>query len=478
MYLTADEEAAAILASPMSAPTARELLLPAVLSLARGLLPAVIRRLDKVDDAGICEAGGGGSAVRLVEALEGFEDRNRSREAKDGSGGSGAVSAVEPEGGGFPPGDAGSTTPKARGGLKTTGLENECRNESRDGSGSKESGSGNLEAGLAHSSTPESSKAGRRPRHPASDQQEIDREGGDDGRDEALGSPEYLPRSAALLVSTLLRQSRRLGRDESDKGGGAVSRLFDSPGLESPGEASVTKGCGEERSDEVASEVETDGGGVSPQQEQFWAFRRSETLDRVEREAEALLDSIRRDDLGRSGRRGGVSSEADGSATAVHDDSCAPEADEDGALIATGAALATGPPPDREEDDESDGEDSLDGDMERLETLAAFMRRDLESAGVCFLDGGVGSGGEFGAAMGGPDAGAEIDDEGVAARFRRWFGRGFAMEEKLVRAYMRPYDGSAGEGGQGRLADNPVLIWCVFSLFLSLSHLRVLLVRD
>ena len=469
MYLTADEEAAAILASPMSAPTARELLLPAVLSLARGLLPAVIRRLDKVDDAGICEAGGGGSAVRLVEALEGFEDRNRSREAKDGSGGSGAVSAVEPEGGGFPPGDAGSTTPKARGGLKTTGLENECRNESRDGSGSKySSGPGNLEAGLGAHSTPESS-------HTASDQQAIDRENRDDGRDESLGSPEYLPRSAALLVSTLLRQSRRLGRDESDKGGGAVSRLFDSPGLESPGEASVTKGCGEERSDEVASEVETDGGGVSPQQEQFWAFRRSETLDRVEREAEALLDSIRRDDVGRSGRRSGVSSVADGSATAVHDDSCAPEADEDGALIATGAALATGPPPDREEDDESDGEDSLDGDMERLETLAAFMRRDLESAGVCFLDGGVG---EFGAAMGGPDAGAEIDDEGIAARFRRWFARGFAMEEKLVRAYMRPYDGSAGEGGQGRLADNPVLIWCVFSLFLSLSHLRVLLVRD
>ncbi|EJK51526.1 hypothetical protein THAOC_29295, partial [Thalassiosira oceanica] len=94
------------------------------------------------------------------------------------------------------------------------------------------------------------------------------------------------------------------------------------------------------------------------------------------------------------------------------------------------------------------------------------MHRDLESAGVSFLDDGGPSGSGFGALMGDQDLDLRAEGDGggggAAARFRRWFGRGFAMEEKLVRSYVHP--GGGGEGGRGRLAESPVLTWCVLPL--------------
>ena len=76
--------------------------------------------------------------------------------------------------------------------------------------------------------------------------------------------------------------------------GGVCSRLFKSPGPRSTGEARA--GCVEDgASDAASSEIET-GGGVAAAA--AGAFRRSEALDNVEREAEALLESIRRVDWG------------------------------------------------------------------------------------------------------------------------------------------------------------------------------------
>ena len=67
-------------------------------------------------------------------------------------------------------------------------------------------------------------------------------------------------------------------------------RLFKSPGPRSTGEARV--GCVEDgASDAASSEIDT-GGGVAAAAA-AGAFRRSEALDKVEREAEAPLESIR-----------------------------------------------------------------------------------------------------------------------------------------------------------------------------------------
>jgi len=115
--------------------------------------------------------------------------------------------------------------------------------------------------------------------------------------------------------------------------------------------------------------------------------------------------------------------------------------------------------------------------MERLATLAAFMHRDLESAGVSFLDDGGPSGSGFGAIMGDQDLDLRAEGDGggggAAARFRRWFGRGFAMEEKLVRSYVHP--GAGGEGGRGRLAESPVLTW---SMAIMWALVFLVLTRD
>ena len=137
--------------------------------------------------------------------------------------------------------------------------------------------------------------------------------------------------------------------------GGVCSRLFKSPGPRSPGEARGA-GCVEDgASDAASSEIETGGGVAAAAAAGAYAFWLSEALDKVEREAEAPLESVRRVDWGGAvvvvesalRRTEALPQEA---TTIWRRES----ADEDGASLATG-------PPDREYD-ESDGEDGLDSD--------------------------------------------------------------------------------------------------------------------
>ncbi|EJK69624.1 hypothetical protein THAOC_09099, partial [Thalassiosira oceanica] len=156
--------------------------------------------------------------------------------------------------GGLPPGDgdAKSTTPRARG-LKTAGLEG------------------------GHAGEP--------------DRQIAEYEGG--GRDGALGSPEA---SGLTTRATTTEDGVEPGPPEPE---------LKSPWeLKSPPEeARAIQGAGGSAAEDDAgsddgtsSSAEADGGRSSPQQ--FWALRRSETIEDAEREADALLESIRRDDLG------------------------------------------------------------------------------------------------------------------------------------------------------------------------------------
>ena len=85
-------------------------------------------------------------------------------------------------------------------------------------------------------------------------------------------------------------KSRRMSQRATT--GGVCSRLFKSPGPRSTGEARA--GCVEDgASDAASSEIETGGGVAAAAAAGAYAFRLSEALDKVEREAEAPLESIR-----------------------------------------------------------------------------------------------------------------------------------------------------------------------------------------
>jgi hypothetical protein len=208
-----------------------------------------------------------------------------------------------------------------------------------------------------------------------------------------MGDPtEYLPQSAALLI-TALQNSVKKDRKRID-GNTLLEHL---PSL-----------MNEAAKEDDAQEFES---GV-------------QNIDNFEREAEALLESIRRDDL----RREVSSSHASIDGGMDHP---APSYDDD---------------------------DSIGGDMVRLSQSIAFLQHDLENVDMSHFDqlyddgfGGVGSLDGF-------------EGEGSAwARMKMWFSRGMIMEQKLLNSYTNMGDDSYGNGAdtttRSRYADNPVLIW-------------------
>mmetsp|Transcript_19294 Transcript_19294/g.40680 ORF Transcript_19294/g.40680 Transcript_19294/m.40680 type:complete len:474 (+) Transcript_19294:73-1494(+) len=208
---------------------------------------------------------------------------------------------------------------------------------------------------------------------------------------------EYLPQSAALLVSALQSSARKIKKSEG---------------------ASLLP-------------IESNDQNSDPM-----ALRRSNTLEmeQNEREADALLDSIRRDELKHQG-------------SGIERDSAS--------MIGSAAirAAASG-------GDSSvffDDDDSIAGDMGRLTRSIASIQRDLENADISHLEGlyndGFGDVGSFGAYDG---------ENSLLKRFKLWFSRGMIMEQKLLNTYTSNGDdgaASAATTSSGRYMDNPVLVW-------------------
>ncbi|EED90883.1 predicted protein [Thalassiosira pseudonana CCMP1335] len=217
-----------------------------------------------------------------------------------------------------------------------------------------------------------------------------------------MGDPiEYLPQSAALLVSALQNSNPK------QKGGNTYSKsssLVDLPSL-----------MDEAVNDEVCRSV---AGMMKPSKRTD-----SADMESFEREAEALLESIRRGDLG------DVS--ADGT---VHDDDTRQAANY-AASSDTGALF--------------DDDDSIGGEMVRLTQSIAHLQHDLENADFSYLDEMY-------------NDGFEGEEGGAWSRLQMWFSRGMVMEQKLLNSYgMSGNDGeTSGEApNTTRYSDNPVLVW-------------------
>jgi len=241
----------------------------------------------------------------------------------------------------------------------------------------------------------------------------------DEGDDvEAGGDPmdeitEYLPQSAALLISALQSSARKVTKYDgaSLTTSESVQDFFNRP-----------------------------------------LKQRSNTLDMEigEKEADALLESIRNDDLGGSKR-----DVTQGSASRRGS-----EGPQDGTGASSTSAVAVGGDATTSFDDD----DSIGGDMARLTRSIASIQRDLQNVDFSHLEDIHNDG--FGDVGFGLD---EYDGENsLVARFKLWFSRGMIMEQKLLQTYVTPDGRNNGDDGTttsaaanatGRYVDNPVLVW-------------------
>lgn len=180
-------------------------------------------------------------------------------------------------------------------------------------------------------------------------------------------------------------------------------------------------------------------------------------MDMKEREADRLLESIRKDDLdgsAKSNRVRGRRSPGCNSRRSSEDGSSQDDDDAFAAsMAASNAALARHPSNASFDDDEG----SMVGDMARLSQSIMNLQHDLENVDFAQLEGIYDDG--FGG-VGGLD---QYDGEsGLLARLKLWFSRGMIVEQKLLNTYVNPNE-NAGDGGAEapatRYADNPVLVW-------------------
>jgi hypothetical protein len=144
------------------------------------------------------------------------------------------------------------------------------------------------------------------------------------------------------------------------------------------------------------------------------------------------------------------------------------------AMAATGSGVAATISYD--DNDHDDDDDSIRGDMSLLETSIARLQRDLENVDLSHLELD-----DFYDDDDAYDGDASGDDTSLLSRLKRWFSRGMIMEQKLLHTYLSNnlgntdyYDDGAtyaavatmandmgasrGRGGGG-YTDNPVLAW-------------------
>ncbi|KAL7539145.1 hypothetical protein ACHAWF_006311 [Thalassiosira exigua] len=232
----------------------------------------------------------------------------------------------------------------------------------------------------------------------------------------------YLPRSAALLVSALRGSARKLKEVE----GRRRMSIGDLPSLEDEGEEEEVA-AGRDEGTTTTTAIRREGlAGNGP----------ARKLD-FDQEAEALLESIRRDDPGKGVKpKGGGSSDGAAASSAA-------------VPRARSAAL----------DDDDDDEGSVGGDAARLERSIGLLRRDLRDVDFSHLDVASFDDG-FGDVGGGLSSeGWRDGSEGALGRLRSWLSRGSIVEQKLIDQYVFDGGGGAARGEGSRYADNPVLVW-------------------
>mmetsp|Transcript_3195 Transcript_3195/g.6804 ORF Transcript_3195/g.6804 Transcript_3195/m.6804 type:complete len:611 (+) Transcript_3195:253-2085(+) len=271
-----------------------------------------------------------------------------------------------------------------------------------------------------------------------------------------MGDPmEYLPQSAALLVSALESSAKKKRR------GGETSSVKD--GNDNDGDNDDDGADGERGDDEGSFALgelpplvdERDNGSMGSRTGSFDHGHRRRKLshsdmERLDREAEALMDSIRRGDWG-----------GDGSNPSGPLASAARNLAMEGGI---GVGAITGATADAASFDD---DDSIRGDMIRLNQSIECLQRDLQNVDLSFFDeiyddgfGGLISGG------GGENDWDGNTAHGMLARLKMWFSRGAIMEQKLLHTFTSTsHHHHGGDGSSGTTtrtsgyADNPVLIW-------------------
>lgn len=260
-----------------------------------------------------------------------------------------------------------------------------------------------------------------------------------------MGDPmEYLPQSAALLVSALessAKKKRRGGKTSSGKDGNDNDDDTDDDGDNDEG--SFVLG-------ELPPLVdEHDSGSMGSRTGSFdhGHHRRKlshSDMERLDREAEALMDSIRRGDWGGDG------SNPSGALASAARNLAMEGGIGVGAITGDTATAAS-----------FDDDDSIRGDMIRLNQSIECLQRDLQNVDLSFFDEMYDDG------FGGLTSGDGNTAHGMLARLKMWFSRGAIMEQKLLHTFTStlPHHHHGGDGSSGTTtrtsgyADNPVLIW-------------------
>ena len=240
---------------------------------------------------------------------------------------------------------------------------------------------------------------------------------------------QYLPESAALLVTALQGTAKKKKKPKTSK----------SEGDESPNNL-LLSGSGSFDNlpsliEEAASKINERG--LTLTAEDFFSTPTKNTLemDMKEMEADMLLESIRKDELNRSTKKASVKKKKRSPG------------------VSRRSSQASF--------DEDDDEGSMVGDMARLSQSTFNLARDLENIDFSQLEGYF------------PDDGGSMDqydgENGLLGRLKIWFARGMIMEQKLLNTYINPIDNN-GENNDGtatastgptaaRYSENPVLVW-------------------
>jgi len=270
---------------------------------------------------------------------------------------------------------------------------------------------------------------------------------------------QYLPKSAALLVSALQSSAKKSKKRNAMNGNHNVAIAADV--VNTMANANFSLENLPSLMDEAAIAIAKSNSDMSA--EEFFntptRLRRSSNTNMLEmesneREADKLLESIRKDDLdgsgGRRRKRGGYSRRGSQDS---HDASN------------TASAMAIGGSSTFDDDDGSIG-----GDMARLTHSIAHLQRDLENVDFSYLDDIYNDGfGGVGTALDGFDDDGESNN-GMLARLKLWFSRGMIMEQKLLHTHVNTNpnnnDGDDGDttsaaASSGRYVDNPVLVWSI-----------------
>lgn len=263
----------------------------------------------------------------------------------------------------------------------------------------------------------------------------------------------YLPRSAALLVNAL-QSSVKKPKKRTANGNGAVADVVNTMSKTNYSLENLPS-----LMDDVVMTLFKSNSDMSAQEFYNTPTKRrvrssEKMLDMVskEREADQLLESIRKDDLDGSGRMRRI-----GGSLSRRGSQNSEEAD---AIAASDSAVAIGGASTFDDDDGSIG-----GDMARLSHSIAHLQRDLENVDFSCLD-DIYDDGSVGTALDGRDG-----ENGMLARFKLWFSRGMIMEQKLLHTYVNPNNNNDGgsdgntdtttdaAASSGRYVDNPVLVW-------------------